>query len=116
MRPILALNCLLQIEQERSEEESYVGDALALAFCFAHFCLALLVLFSSYSPAPLLMRPHHLFRSCAICSHDSVSDTTKTCLYNFDPPKTPFSYIKTGVYRDIHNFSFAQKHRLWGLI
>ena len=32
MRPILALNCLLQIEQERSEEESSVGDALALAF------------------------------------------------------------------------------------
>ena len=26
MRPILALNCLLQIEQERSEEESSVGD------------------------------------------------------------------------------------------
>ena len=32
MRPILALNCLLQIEQERYEEESSVGDALALAF------------------------------------------------------------------------------------
>ena len=32
MRPILALNCLLQLEQERSEEESSVGDALALAF------------------------------------------------------------------------------------
>ena len=32
IRPILALNCLLQIEQERSEEESSVGDALALAF------------------------------------------------------------------------------------
>ena len=39
MRPILALNCLLQIEQERSEEESSVGDALALAFCCARFCL-----------------------------------------------------------------------------
>ena len=32
MRPVLALNCLLQIEQERSEEEISVGDALALAF------------------------------------------------------------------------------------
>ena len=32
MRPILALNCLLQIVQERSEEESSVGGALALAF------------------------------------------------------------------------------------
>ena len=28
MRPILALNCLLQIEQERSEEESSVDGAL----------------------------------------------------------------------------------------
>ena len=31
MRPSLALNCLFQIEQERSEEERSVGDALALA-------------------------------------------------------------------------------------
>ena len=37
MRPILALNCLLQIEQERSEEESSVGDAFALAFRCARF-------------------------------------------------------------------------------
>ena len=35
--PILALNCLLQIEQESSEEESSVGDALALAFRCATF-------------------------------------------------------------------------------
>ena len=40
MRPILALNCLLQIEQERSEEESSVGDALTLAFRCARFCCA----------------------------------------------------------------------------
>ena len=52
MRPILALNCLLQIEQERSEEESSVSDALALAFRCARFCLASLILFASYSPAP----------------------------------------------------------------
>ena len=52
MRPILAQNCLLQIEQERSEEESSVGDALALAFRFARFCSASLILFASYSPAP----------------------------------------------------------------
>ena len=38
MRPILALNCPLQIEQERSEEESSVGDVLALAFRCARFC------------------------------------------------------------------------------
>ena len=72
MRPILALNCLLQIEQESSEEESSVGDALALAFRCARFCSASLILFASYSPAPLSMRPRNFVRSCAICSHDSV--------------------------------------------
>ena len=72
MRLILALNCLLQIEQERSEEESSVGDALALAFRCARFCSASLILFASYSPTPLLMKPRHFVRSCAICSHDSV--------------------------------------------
>ena len=59
MRPILALNCLLQIEQERSEEESSVGDALALAFRYARVCSVSLILFASYSPAPLFMRPRH---------------------------------------------------------
>ena len=39
MRPILTLNCLLKIEQERSEEKSSVGIALALAFRCARFCL-----------------------------------------------------------------------------
>ena len=68
----LSSNCLLQIEQERSEKESSVGDALALAFRCARFCSASLILFASYSPAPLFMRPHHFVRSCAICSHDSV--------------------------------------------
>ena len=72
MRPILALNCLLQIEQERSEEKSSVGDAFTLAFRCARFCLASLILFASYSPAPFIMRPRHFVRSCAICSHDSV--------------------------------------------
>ena len=60
MRPILALNCLLQIEQERSEEESSVADALALPFRCARFCSASLILFASYSPAPLLMRPRQI--------------------------------------------------------
>ena len=72
MKPILALNCLLQIEQESSEEESSVGDALALAFRCARFCSASLILFASYSPAPLFIRPCHFVQSCAICSHDSV--------------------------------------------
>ena len=89
MRPILALNCLLQIEQERSEEESSVGDALALAFRCARFCWALLILFASYSPAPLLMRPRHFVRSCAKCSHDSVGmlkslrEAFRVSLYRF---------------------------------
>ena len=73
MRPILALNSLLQKEQERSERESSVGDALALAFRCARFCSASLILFAAYSLAPLLTRPSHFVRSCAICSHDSVS-------------------------------------------
>ena len=72
MRPVLALNCLLQLEQERSEEESSVGDALALAFRCTRFCSASLILFVSCSPALFLMRPRHFVRFCAICSHDSV--------------------------------------------
>ena len=72
MRPILVLNCLLPIEHERSEEESSVGDALALAFRCARFCSASLIRFASFSPAPPFMRPCHFVRSCAICSHDSV--------------------------------------------
>ena len=88
MRPILALNCLLQIEQERSEESS-VGNALALAFRCARFCSASLTLFASYSPAPLLMRPRHFVRSYAICSHDSVGmlkslrEALRVSLYRF---------------------------------
>ena len=39
-------------EQERPEEESSVGDALALAFPCARFCSASLIRFASYSPAP----------------------------------------------------------------
>ena len=57
MRHILALNCLLQIEQDKSEEESSVGDALALAFRFAHFCLASLINFALYSNEASLLFP-----------------------------------------------------------
>ena len=60
IRPILALNCLLQIEQERSEEESSLGDALPVAFRCARFCSASLILFCfvftsspSYKASPL---------------------------------------------------------------
>ena len=89
MRPILAVNCLLQIGQERSEEESSVGDALALAFRCARFCSASLILFASYSPAPLFYETSPLVRSCAICSHDSVGmlmslrDALRVSLYRF---------------------------------
>ena len=85
MRPILALNCLLQIEQERSEEESSVGYALALAFRCARCCSASLFA----SPAPLFMRSRYFVRSCAICSHDSVGmlkslrEALRVSLYRF---------------------------------
>ena len=88
MRPVLALNCLLQIEQDRSEEESSVGDALALAFRCARFCSASLILFASYSPAPLQW-PRHFVQSCTICSHDSVGmlkslrEALRVSLYRF---------------------------------
>ena len=70
MRPILALNCLLQIEQERSEEESSVVDALILAFRCARFCSASLILFAfcfvftsspSYEASPLSSILRNLF-------------------------------------------------------
>ena len=83
MRPILALNCLLQIEQERSEEESSVGDAFALAFRCARFCSASLILFVSYSPAPLF------YEASPLCSHDSVGmlkslrEALRVSLYRF---------------------------------
>ena len=83
----LSSNCLLQIGQERSEEGSSVGDALALSFCCARFCSASLILFASYSPAPLLMRTRNFVRSCAICSHDflgkSLREALRVSLYRF---------------------------------
>ena len=77
-------NCLLQTEQERSEEESSVGDALALAFRCARFCSASLIHFASYSSAP-----RHFVQSCAICSHDSIGmlktlrEDLRVSLYHF---------------------------------
>ena len=70
-------------------QDSSVGDALALALYCAHFCLASLILFASYSLAPLLMRPHHFARSCAVCSHNSVGmlktlrEDLRVSLYRF---------------------------------
>ena len=78
------LSSKLQIEQERSEEESPVGGVLALAFRCARFCSASLILFASYSSAP-----RHFVRSCAVCSHDSVGmlkslkEALRVSLYRF---------------------------------
>ena len=83
MRPILALNCLLQIVQERSEEESAIGDALALAFRCARFCLAFLIIFVSYLPAPLLMRPRLFAQSCASCSQRLLKSLRETFRMSF---------------------------------
>ena len=89
IRPILALNCLLQMEQQRSEQDSSVGDALALVFrCVRPLGFAD-SFFLIYSLAPLLMRPRHFARSCAICSHDSVGmlkflrEAFRVSLYRF---------------------------------
>ena len=41
-----SLSSKLRIEQERSEEESSVGDAFALAFRWACFCSVSLILFA----------------------------------------------------------------------
>ena len=68
---------------------SKMADALALAFRCARFCSASLILFASYSPAPLFMKPRHFVRSCAICSHDSVGmlkslrEALRVSLYRF---------------------------------
>ena len=80
---------MLQMEQQRSEQDSSVGDALALALRCARFCSASLILFASYSLAPLLMRPRNFARSCAICYHDSVGmlkslrEALRVSLYRF---------------------------------
>ena len=113
MRPILALNCLLQIEQERSEEESFVGDALALAFRCARFCSASLILFPSYSPAPLLMRPRHFVRSCVIYPHDSLGmlkSLREACIASSDHHGSVFQLVV--LHRD---FSLANVHQAFRL-
>ena len=75
--------------RDQNKEESSVGDALALAFRCARFCSASLIRFPSYSSAPLLMRPRHFVRSCAICSHDSfgmlksLREALRVSLYRF---------------------------------
>ena len=61
MRPVSALNCLLQLEQVRAEEESTVSDALTLAFRCAGFCSASLVLF-------FVLTSTHSYAASPVCS------------------------------------------------
>ena len=77
------------MEQQRAEQDSCVGDALALALRCARFCSASLNLFALYSLASLLMMPRHFARSCAICSNDSAGmlkslrEALRVSLYRF---------------------------------
>ena len=76
-------------KQERSEEESSIGDAFALLFRREHFCSVSLIPFALYSSAPLFMRPRHFAWSCAICSRGSVGmlkslrEALRMSLYRF---------------------------------
>ena len=81
MRSILALNCLLQIKQGRSEERRLCLWRLSSGFPLCTFLLSFADSFcfvctstSSYEASP--------FWSCAICSHDSVS-MLRLSLYRF---------------------------------
>ena len=75
-----------------SEQDSSVGDALALALRCARFCSVSLILFASNSLSPLLMRPRHFAWYCAFCSHDSfgmlksMREALKVSLYRFFCP------------------------------
>ena len=63
--------------------------SLSSGFPLCTFLLASLILFGSYSSAPLLKRSCHFVRSCAICSHDSVGmlkslrEALRVSLYRF---------------------------------
>ena len=74
----------LSVADGTTEQDSSVGDSLALALRCARFCSASLILFASYSLAP-----RHFARSCAICSHDyvgmlkSLRAASRVSLYHF---------------------------------
>ena len=71
-KPILALNCRLEIEQVNSDCAESDDGPLAPAFLSLRFLSVSQVLFASYWEAPLLMRQRHFVRSWAACSQDSV--------------------------------------------
>ena len=62
-KPILALNCRLQIEHLNSDCAETDDGSLALAFLSLRFLSASQILFSSNKEAPLLMRQRHFVRS-----------------------------------------------------
>ena len=115
MRLILALHWLLQIEQERSEQESS-GDALVLAFRCARFCSASLILFASYSPAPPLMRRRHFVR------HNNVMKVELDYQENHSLYLCCRSFIKNANFAwklqsDFHDFiKFSAKLQLFLLL
>ena len=71
-KPILALNCRLQIEHVKSDCAESDNKSLALAFPSLRFLSASQIFFDSNCPAPLLMRQRNFVRSGASCSQDSV--------------------------------------------
>ena len=89
----LSFKLLLQKEQERSQEESSVGDGnYSSGFQLNILLLSFTDSFASYSLAPLLMRPRHYAQPCAICSHESVGmlkslrEALRVSLYCFFRP------------------------------
>ena len=71
IRPNLALNCLLQIEQLNSEDDYSDDDPVSLTLHSLRVCSVLQTRLASYSSVPFLIRPFHFARSCSVCSQDS---------------------------------------------
>ena len=67
---LIALNCLLQVEQVNVMESA--GGPLVLAMHSLRFPSASQIHFFFFSKraVPLLMRPRHFNRSCAVCFPD----------------------------------------------
>ena len=68
--PILAQNCRLQVQRVIVMESAC--DPLVFALRSLRFLSASQILFSSQRAAPLLMRPRHFDRICAVCSQDAI--------------------------------------------
>ena len=68
---LVALNCVVPIEQVNSKNDGSDDDSLALALRPMRFRSASLYFVCSLSDEAILMRQRHFDRSCAICSHES---------------------------------------------